>query len=588
MNSLKDLNVSGKLALLVSMFLVGFLTFGLITAYGLGRVEVSGPIYTEIVQGKDLIADILPPPEYIIETYLTSLQMLISLENGTQAAELPVLIQKITILESDFDTRHEFWDQALKDNQLREEFLVAAYEPAQQYFQILKGRYIPALQAGDLVNAKKILNGELTPLYLEHRKSVDRVNELAVQANITLESSALKEIQQLWILLVVIGLAAAGGGAIFSLWISRGIVRPVRQMVISAQRIAEGDVAQLVDLQSNDEIGQLAEAFRKMIAYLENIAASARKMAANDLTDDVIPHSERDVLGVSFQEMIKSFRLMVGQLQSGVDTLSNASGDLSEKAGSVARSVDEMNMNSISTASGMEQAATNLRSVATATEEMTATINEIAGNSEKARQVTSGAASLAVSVSGTMHTLGQSAIDIDVITTTVTSISKQTNLLALNAAIEAARAGESGRGFAVVASEIKDLATQTFKATDNIKQRTADLQDSIQKAIKEIDEINAVFSEVSLIVDTIATAIEEQSVVTRDIAANISQASQGVLDSNQRVSQTSLLVQDVTMDITGGSNRNGQNLGEKAILTSIQDLSELTARLRALVVKFKL
>jgi len=311
-------------------------------------------------------------------------------------------------------------------------------------------------------------------------------------------------------------------------------------------------------------------------------------MAANDLTDDVIPHSERDVLGVSFQEMIKSFRLMVGQLQSGVDTLSNASGDLSEKAGSVARSVDEMNMNSISTASGMEQAATNLRSVATATEEMTATINEIAGNSEKARQVTSGAASLAVSVSGTMHTLGQSAIDIDVITTTVTSISKQTNLLALNAAIEAARAGESGRGFAVVASEIKDLATQTFKATDNIKQRTADLQDSIQKAIKEIDEINAVFSEVSLIVDTIATAIEEQSVVTRDIAANISQASQGVLDSNQRVSQTSLLVQDVTMDITGGSNRNGQNLGEKAILTSIQDLSELTARLRALVVKFKL
>jgi len=588
MNSLKDLNVSGKLALLVSMFLVGFLTFGLITAYGLGRVEVSGPIYTEIVQGKDLIADILPPPEYIIETYLTSLQMLISLENGTQAAELPVLIQKITILESDFDTRHEFWDQALKDNQLREEFLIAAYEPAQQYFQILKGRYIPALQAGDLVNAKKILNGELTPLYLEHRKSVDRVNELAVQANITLESSALKEIQQLWILLVVIGLAAAGGGAIFSLWISRGIVRPVRQMVISAQRIAEGDVAQLVDLQSNDEIGQLAEAFRKMIAYLENIAASARKMAANDLTDDVIPHSERDVLGVSFQEMIKSFRLMVGQLQSGVDTLSNASGDLSEKAGSVARSVDEMNMNSISTASGMEQAATNLRSVATATEEMTATINEIAGNSEKARQVTSGAASLAVSVSGTMHTLGQSAIDIDVITTTVTSISKQTNLLALNAAIEAARAGESGRGFAVVASEIKDLATQTFKATDNIKQRTADLQDSIQKAIKEIDEINAVFSEVSLIVDTIATAIEEQSVVTRDIAANISQASQGVLDSNQRVSQTSLLVQDVTMDITGGSNRNGQNLGEKAILTSIQDLSELTARLRALVVKFKL
>ena len=582
-----DLRISLKLGLLVVIFLAGFLVFAFFAANGLSQVQVNGPIYSNIVRGKDLIADILPPPEYIIETHLTNLQMLISLENGTQAADLPGLIQKINSLHNDFNTRHDYWNQNLADGAVKSQIMVLAYQPADKYFTAVETKFIPALQAGDLSGATKILNETLIPLYQEHRQAIDQVNVLASQENSTLEADTASQVQQLWLLLGIVGVISAGASVIFSILISRGIARPIAAMVVISQHIAEGDVAQKIELRSNDEIGQLAEAFRKMIQYLEKMAVVAKKMASNNLSEDVVPVSERDVLGVAFHEMTQNLNSMVCQVQDGVHTLAGASAGLSGKANSVASAAKEMSLNTVSVAAGMEEAATNLRSVATATEEMTATISEIAANSEKARQITGNAVHQADQISETMHNLGQSANEIGKISETIKSISNQTNLLALNATIEAARAGANGRGFSVVATEIKELATQASVATEDIKQKVSAVQKSIQHAIKDNEEIRDVFAQVSNIVTTIATAIEEQSVVTKDIASNIAQASQGVSDSNERVGQTSLIVQNVERDISGESSGHNQGYEEKAVITSVLELSQLAEQLRILVAKFQ-
>ncbi len=587
MLGINNLKISVKLGLLVAIFLLGFLVFAGVAIYGLTRVQVNGPIYSSIVLGKDLIADILPPPEYIIETHLTSLQMLISLENGKQASELSALIEHEKDLRSQFDERHQYWDRSLSDKTLRTQMLNAAYQPALQYFQALENSYIPAIQAGNLDTARKVFNETLTPLYQEHRKAIDQVEVLATQGNAGLEKSTAQEVQQLWLLLGGIGVAALFISVFLSVRISAGIVGPVREMVACAQKIARGDVAQVINMNTKDEIGELAQAFRLMISYLEQIAGTAKKVAANDLKVKVQPQCNEDALGIAFREMLQNFRAMVGQVQEGVHTLSSASSGLTMRANSVSQAAEEMSMNTVSVAAGMEQAATNLRSVAAATEEMTATITEISTNSEKARHITSNAVQKAANISTNMRTLGQSAKDIGNITDTVSSISKQTNLLALNATIEAARAGESGRGFAVVASEIKELATQTSGATDDIREKANTLQNAIQTAVKDIESITAVFSEVSNIVTTIATAIEEQSVVTRDIAANISQATTGVSDSNERVSQTSVIVQGVSREISGGKTGSASDYGEKSVLASVQELSQLSEKLRGLVTQFQ-
>jgi len=109
----------------------------------------------------------------------------------------------------------------------------------------------------------------------------------------------------------------------------------------------------------------------------------------------------------------------------------------------------------------------------------------------------------------------------------ISRIAAQTNLLALNATIEAARAGEAGKGFAVVAAEVKMLATQTAKATEDIKTQIAEMQDATMESVAAIKEIGGTIAHISEIAASITDAVEAQGAATQEIARNVSQAAQG-------------------------------------------------------------
>jgi methyl-accepting chemotaxis protein len=236
----------------------------------------------------------------------------------------------------------------------------------------------------------------------------------------------------------------------------------------------------------------------------------------------------------------------------------------------------------------MGQAATNLSSVASATEEMSATIGEIASNSEKARAISDHATTQAQAITALMQQLGQAAQEIGKVTETITDISAQTNLLALNATIEAARAGAAGKGFAVVANEIKELARQTATATEDIKSKVAGVQTSAGSAITDIEKIASVIREVGAIVSSIAASIEEQAAVTKDVAGNIAQASAGVKDSNERIAQTATVSQSIARDMTGVNAAVGDiRAGGEQVAASTVELSSLAEQLQATAGQFK-
>ncbi|MDY0163855.1 methyl-accepting chemotaxis protein [Desulfobotulus sp.] len=345
----------------------------------------------------------------------------------------------------------------------------------------------------------------------------------------------------------------------------RMIVRPIRMVAKNLREIAEGEgnLTSRLPVQSGDEIGLLALRFNGFMEKLQSMMGQIQVNARN-----------------------------LGQTSQGLDAIASrmagATEGTSQNAGRVAAAAQQMNSRVQAVAAAMEQASTNTLMVATASEEMTSTITEIATNSERARHISENAVTISKAASSHMQALEQAARQISSVTEAITDISDQTNLLALNATIEAARAGDAGKGFAVVAGEIKELARQTGKATQEIRERIEAVQGLTEETLKAMDEVVRVISEISDINGAIATAVEEQSAAVREIAGNISEASSGVQEVNTNISRISSVAHEIASDISE-VNTQGDHLKNEAqaVADNSGKLSELGAELTQLVGRFR-
>ena len=365
---------------------------------------------------------------------------------------------------------------------------------------------------------------------------------------------------ELWTILVI-GLIAC---AVLGVVLTRIITLPIKEAVTLAGQMATGDLSQKITSRSNDEAGLLLKAMENMRTSLLDIFT--------DLT------WESNNLVNSSGELIQ----ISGEMSE------NAS-DVTGKSGSVAAAAEEMSSNMASVAAAVEEAGTNVSMVADASGQMAQTIEDIAGNTEKAKETTGNAVNQARQAAQRMEKLGSAANAIGRVTEAINDISEQTNLLALNATIEAARAGDAGKGFAVVAGEIKDLARQTADATQEIREKIEGIQNSTKSTVADIDQIHKVIQEVNDIVSMIAAAVEEQTVTTREIATNVSQASEGIREITHNVAESSIVSGEVAKDILAVDQASGQitNMSH-TISGSADELKSLADRLSGVVSKFKI
>jgi len=345
-------------------------------------------------------------------------------------------------------------------------------------------------------------------------------------------------------------------GVVIAVIISHRLTIPVSRLVAGANLISRGDLTHKVMVRSNDEIGDLAHSFNRMIdsfnetakvataisrgnlsqevvsrseqdtlnnafkmmsSYLKDMASVATRISDGDLTVNVEPVSENDILGTAFHTMIENLVKFMSEIQEGTDQMSKEAQCMMSAAEQMAgiTQQNQAQAHEVSQAAGLTRE--NVTSVASAIEEMTATVSEIARNISQTSRMAQQANSEAKNTQTVIHDLAESSAKIGEISQLIGSIASQTNLLALNATIEAARAGESGKGFAVVAGEVKELARETGNAVTEIDVIVETIQEMAVKATDAFERIAQVIQQIAETFDSIAVSVEEQTATTNEI-----------------------------------------------------------------------
>jgi methyl-accepting chemotaxis protein len=320
-----------------------------------------------------------------------------------------------------------------------------------------------------------------------------------------------------WRLSSVIAVALAVVAAL-SLLLARSVTRPVLAITGVMRRLSQGDLDVSVDYQDRrDEIGHMAAAVQ---VFKENAIERRRLESEQEAIKQQAEASRRTAM----MQLADRFEASV---KGVVETVSSAATEMETSAAVLSGSAEEASRQATAVAAAAEQASTNVNTVAGATEELSASIQEISRQVTTSTQIAARAVDDANRTDGLMRELTESARQIGEVIEMINSIAGQTNLLALNATIEAARAGEHGKGFAVVAHEVKQLASQTAKATDSIQAKVQEIQTATGGAAEAIRGIGGTINHINEITSAVAAAVEQQNAATRDIAGNIQQAAAG-------------------------------------------------------------
>jgi methyl-accepting chemotaxis protein len=320
------------------------------------------------------------------------------------------------------------------------------------------------------------------------------------------------------------------GAVLLAFLLGRGLSRPLSAITAVMNRLSSGDTDVTIPGGARgDELGTMAVAvdvFRRNM--IEARALREAQEAAKQQAE-----LERKALQ---RQMADRFE---ADVKSVVGAVAKATADMQRVAGEITASVNGTSERAAAAAAASEEASASVSTVAAATEELASSVAEIG------RQVThsSGVADDAVVKAGqtTAMVAGLTAAGekIGDVLRLIGAIASQTNLLALNATIEAARAGDAGRGFAVVASEVKELASQTAKATEEIAGQVTAIQSATGNCVAAIGGISDTIREISGIATTIAAAVEEQDSATREIARSVQQAAAGTSEVSLNVAGAS-------------------------------------------------
>jgi methyl-accepting chemotaxis protein len=583
------LNIKAGVTIFGIVVVLGFAAVVLAGALALSNLKVGGPLYSQIVLGKDLVADILPPPEYILESYL---EATLALDDPrTLAVHRARLVQ----LHKEYDERHAYWLEQSMESAIKDAMTKRSHDEVVRFWEQTESAFLPALARGDNAAAHRAY-AIMSEAYAAHRSVVDEIVAATNMKNAATEAYAASQDRMystiVWGVAGLVLVALVGG--IF--WIAFRVIRPIVRMTASMSRLAKHDLEIAIEgAHRSDEIGELALAlvnFRQAIVegeaarddaqtqrqrvedeqrknfeaqaetsknqthVVEALASGLAQMATGDLgyrLSQPFPATYqklRDDFNAAMnqlQDAMKLIKASVLAIHTGSDEISRSAEDLSRRTEQQAASIEE-------SAAALGQITAAVRRTAEGAVETNAVVAAAKADAEQSGKIMHSAV-------GAMNEIEQSARRIAQIISVIDEIAFQTNLLALNAGVEAARAGDAGRGFAVVASEVRALAQRSAAAAKEIKALIATSTDQVGTGVRlvgqtgqALDRIEISIAEINKLVGEIASSAKEQ-------ASGLDEISSAIDQMDQVTQQNAAMVEENTAASFGLASESQQLAG---------------------------
>ena len=379
-----------------------------------------------------------------------------------------------------------------------------------------------------IVKAGQRLRDECDPSLARVIEVNVRMNDELVALSRSISEELASSTNHIIVTTLIISLLGLTGAVGVGLWVARkGIAQPVQLLGGVMQRFADDDLhADVPGLERGDELGAMA---RTVQVFKQN-ALERRKLEERERQEV----AQREKRASAIASLTQGFDSKAAALLTEIN---GAASQLKSTAQAMSATAEQTTQQAHAVASAAEEASSNVQTVATAAEELSASIKEISRQVDQSAGVAREASDDAEATSQAVRGLAETSARIGEVVSLITDIASQTNLLALNATIEAARAGDAGKGFAVVAGEVKQLASQTARATEEIGQQIGAVQSATAKAVQAIGGIVKRIDEINAIASAISAAVEQQAAATGEIARNVQSAAQGT--------------EQVTMNIVG-------------------------------------
>jgi methyl-accepting chemotaxis protein len=399
-------------------------------------------------------------------------------------------------------------------------------------------KIIELSKSGETAKAKAALSGKSLDYYYSVAGYLKKLVELSTSGSDAASVRVLNTYDSAFFLIIAIIIISVVISIIVAFYISNLISKGIGRIQAAAQKFAIGDMDVDLNIDSKDEIGNLAVAFRNLAGTMKSISDNAKLISKGDLTVTLTKRSDNDEL--------------IGSLAEMVDRLNEIVAQIMEAANNVAISSNEMSSTATQMSQGANEQASSAEEISSSIEEMTTTIQQ---NSDNANQTEKIAIASSQGINEVNQASGRSLEAIKQIVEKIkiiNSIAEKTDILAINAAIEAARAGEHGKGFAVVAAEVRKLAETSQKAALEINQFSAGslkitedttilmskIIPDIQRTAQLVQEIAASSAEQSSGAGQISKAIEQLSEVTQQNSASAEELSSS---SEELASQAEML-----------------------------------------------